>query len=62
MIKMLIELVLLICGLLLLVIPEDKLVNKNKLKPNQDTKQVAKQTRTMGIIFIGLAVLFFFII
>ena len=61
MIKILLIAVMVVCGLLSLLLPEDKLVNKDKLKPNQDAKQVAKQTRTMGIIFVGLAILFFFI-
>ena len=49
---------MLICGILLLVLPEDKLVNKEKIKPNQDPVQVVKQTRNSGIILIIVAIVF----
>ena len=58
MIKLLLVGTMLICGILLLVLPEDKLVNKEKLKPNQDPIQAVKQTRNSGIIFIIIAIVF----
>ena len=61
MIKLLIIGVLLICGILELVLPKEKLVNKEKLKEEQDFHKLVKQNRTMGIVFICIAVILFFI-
>lgn len=58
MIKLLIIETIMICGILLLVLPEDKLVNKEKLNPNQDPIQAVKQTRNSGIILIIVAIVF----
>lgn len=62
MIKILVIITLIICGLLSLLLPEDKLVNKEKLNPNQDSAQIVKQTRKMGIILIIGAILFLIIL
>lgn len=62
MIKILIVGVMFICGLISLVIPKEKLYNPEKVKTEQDKEKVIKQTRTMGIIFIIVALIFVFVL
>lgn len=61
MISMIFAVVMLICGVLFLVLPEEKLVDKNKLKPDQSFEQAVKQNRRYGIIIIVVAVILFFV-
>lgn len=61
MISIVLAVVMLICGVLFLVLPEDKLVDKNKLKSNQSFEQAVKQNRRYGTIIIVIAVILFFV-
>lgn len=62
MIKILIIAVMLICGVISLVLPKEKLYNPEKVKSEQDKEKVIKQTRTMGIVFIIVALIFVFVL
>ena len=61
MISIILVVIMLFCGVLCLVLPEDKLVNKDKLKPDQSFEEAVKSNRKYGIIMIGIAIVFFFI-
>ena len=53
--------IMVITGILFLVLPEDKLVKKDKLKPDENFEQLVKNNRRYGWLMLGLAAFFFWI-
>jgi len=51
---------LIITGLVELLLPKDKLVNKDKLKPGMTIDQVTKKIRISGVVMICGGILYLF--
>ncbi len=49
--------VLVVGGILSLILPADKLVNKDKLKDGETMEETAKKMKKNGILYLGLALI-----
>ena len=50
--------VMIVCGILYLVLPEKYLVNEKNIKPGETFEQAVKRQRKLAIIFIAPGILF----
>lgn len=62
MIKLVCSIGMLVCGLIMLVLPKDKLYNPKKLKTQDEINKVIKESRRAGIIAIIVGLLFLFVL
>lgn len=53
--------IMVICGLVMLLIPKNKLYNPEKVKTQEEVDKIIKNSRTSAIIFVVLGLLFLFI-
>lgn len=53
--------VMIVCGIILLVIPANKLYDPTKVTSEEEQKTVVKKMRTSAIIFFILGILFAFV-
>lgn len=62
------ELIMIVCIIIMVIsglayqfLPADKLVKKEKLKNGETMEDAVKRVRKSGLLYLGLAVLFFLI-
>lgn len=53
--------VMIVCGIILLVIPANKLYDPSKVTTEEEQNKVVKGMRTSAIIFLVLGILFAFV-
>lgn len=53
--------IMVVCGIITLLIPKDKLVNSKKVLTEEEKNKTIKKSKLSAIIFIVLGLLFIFI-